>query len=345
VKLKGSSDNAAREERSWNMRIVEMARRRQWTRRTKVETKMEMQNAEIEKPKNLRAAGSVVATSGFRPHSSVGVFPGQCFFDRVAINVFAKRRKQKSEDVVVLKNLPIGARWRPYARLARGYLTVTQNPVDFYYGKFDANKSRGARISPCRLSMRSNRTPLTFAELSSAIDAFVHRGSRKEVGLVELSFDTNLCFGNVCRDLFTSARYRRDCESGRWKTIYVGSPRSHWQVRIYEKISGITRVEFVLRTRALRSLGVEQAHELLRLRTADLFELVSWREFDGIATAVQLGRTVPEPQLHACLALLRRNTSCLEKLIRGEYHILTADLLRPSIVEQTLRSMQERLIW
>ena len=282
-------------------------------------------------------------------HSSAGVFKEhfdkRCSFDRVVGDIWGRAHTQIGNAIAIEKNVPIGGPWRPYARMAQGRLVSTGNPVDIKYGKFQKQQSRKDRVAPFRILMRCGAMPLTYSQLVDAADAVADRGSRILVNLAEMTFDTTMPFELVLRDLFVTTRYRRDFENGCWRTCYCGSPRSGTQLRIYEKCPGVTRVEFVLRAPALRELGVEYASELLKLRTADLSHVARWLELDAVATAVQLGRNVPDTQLQACLALHRRNTAALEKLLRTEYRVCTSALLRPARLQDTLREMQTALIW
>jgi hypothetical protein len=66
------------------------------------------------------------------------------------------------------------------------------------------------------------------------------------------------------RGLYTRARDWLEIESGPRQTYYVGSPRSGWQVRAYQKLPDVARVEFILRPPALRTLNIKHPSDLLQ---------------------------------------------------------------------------------
>jgi hypothetical protein len=216
--------------------------------------------------------------------------------------------------------------------------------VQWKYGKYLQTPWKN-KLAPFQFTMRTDEAPLTCAQLNRAIGSVVCNGSRTLVSLAELTFDTDIPIRAVCRDVFTKARVLREMENAAGMTLYIGSPRSPWQMRVYQKTACITRVEFVLRTPVLRALNINQPQDLLLLRTANLWKLVWWRTFAPVPTAVEIGRHTSGVQTRACLALLRRSSRSLDRLLRAEYTIPTARLLHDSSIESTLRQMQDRLIW
>jgi hypothetical protein len=157
----------------------------------------------------------------------------------------------------------------------------------------------------------------------------------------ELTFDTTLEISATYRDLFARSR----CIHQVGTCWYVGSPRSGWQLRIYQRTSEVTRIEFVLRPKALRVLHIWHACDILKLRTADIWHLVNWRQFDPIRTSLMIGQRASGPAIDICLSLQRRSMRHLDSLLRREYRVQTEPLLKPSPIQELLEKMQGRLTW
>ena len=166
----------------------------------------------------------------------------KCFVDRVDINVWGMPRRGTAACITSLPSVGIASPQSQYARLGRARCSVTGNPVQWKYGNLHHARWD---LAPYRFSLRSESGPLTCAELEIAVDSVLQTRSRQVVSLVELTFDTSLEIQAIYRDLFT--RFSRVYQVGRcW---YVGGPRSAWQLRIYQKTSRVTRIEFVFHPR------------------------------------------------------------------------------------------------
>ena len=99
------------------------------------------------------------------------------------------------------------------------------------------------------------------------------------VSQVEFTFDvTGATIDYVHEHLVHGARNDvKVLSDGERQTIYVGSPRSAWQVRIYQKRCRVVRLEFVLRRAFLSRHGINQPEDLLLLRKLNVWKLISIR--------------------------------------------------------------------
>lgn len=265
-------------------------------------------------------------------------------FDGVRISVWGRLRRDFGKQIKAVRNRPIGGHDSMYSRAIKGLLEATGNPFELKYGRHPSRPR--PYIPPFQLSLWSEDLPVTWAEVSAAIDGLFAAVYSHKVSLVELTFDTDFAFEVLVRGFHTNARHFRKFEDDAGnRTMYIGSPRSPWQVRIYEKGPRITRMEFALRSKALRTLGITQGHELLQLRTADVWRWVSWQELDLFRTGIQVGKKATNPQARACEVLLRRNPRMLSRLLSSEYRIRTRALLRVSGVGRAFHQMQGKLIW
>ena len=120
--------------------------------------------------------------------------------------------------------------------------------------------------------------------------------SQIRVSQVELTFDvTGTTIDYVRQHLIHRAQSdARVLSDGERITIYVGSPRSAWQVRIYEKTITVLRLEFILRRSFLSRHGINKPEDLLLLRKLKVWDLLSIRRFSAPAVqhaSPELGRT------------------------------------------------------
>jgi hypothetical protein len=101
------------------------------------------------------------------------------------------------------------------------------------------------------------------------------------VSALELTFDfTGTSIDEVRQLPIHRAKGVRVLIDGRgWQTIYIGSPRSAWQVRIYQKTKSVVRLEFVLRRRFLSRHGIKRPEDVLLLRRINVWALLSLRRF------------------------------------------------------------------
>jgi hypothetical protein len=194
------------------------------------------------------------------------------FIDRVDFSIWGKWRRHPKPPIQVLRNIPIGGEGRMYARSIHAFCASGGNPVELKYGRIRPFPS----IPPLRLILRSERTPLTAAQVIIAQDSFVRRGFRSYLSSIELTSDIHgERLLNIRHRLPASNRSIRlfKDESGR-ETLYFGLPTSSWQLRVYEKTAAIVRVEFVLRLPFLRSHKIYQPLDVLRLSKLQLWKKI-----------------------------------------------------------------------
>ena len=125
-----------------------------------------------------------------------------------------------------------------------GTCRPTGNPFELRYGRIQP----WPKLPPLRLIGRSNSVPLTGSQLALIAQSLVRQGFNAQIRLVELTFDTQeIPIRHFRLHLFTRCRLFQELrDSAGRETFYVGSRRSPWQLRIYQKTSGIVRLEYIL---------------------------------------------------------------------------------------------------
>ena len=275
-----------------------------------------------------------------------GIFPEasdiRCFVDVTLISVFGNIRSKMGPAAANLRSFAIWSLEGLYARAISAIHSHTGNPLQLRYGPTRWFR----RVPSARLQLRSEERPLTMAECESVLDAVMEPGYRILVSFVELTWDIHdIDIDDAFRYAFTTARRFRELkdEYG-WKTKYLGSPTSPWQVRMYQKAADVLRIELVLRRSFLKAHGIESLADVERLRSMDLSKKLRFRE---------LSRERLRPDL------LRRNIGWksdtllnwqhseqeLERILRDECRIPTDDLLEDWPLEDLFRAMQRNLIW
>jgi len=205
------------------------------------------------------------------------------------------------------------------------------------------------KVPPYRLVLYSDQTPLSCAQVVLVLTSLMRLGFRVQVSRLELTFDlTGTSVEFFIRNALTTARQRRILrdECGR-RTLYLGGPRSHWQLCAYVKTDSVTRFEFRLRLSALRKLGIRQPHQIVFLRQADLLgQLVSIREVNE----AKLPGTDDGDDLTSARARVIRKwakdfSSSRFYASTKQCEVFQTEWLRPCQIERKLRHMQDRLVW
>jgi len=171
-----------------------------------------------------------------------------------------------------------------YARSRHGENRLTGNPFELKYGKLHKWK----HVAPFRLVVRSKGLPLSGAQVRLVLDSLFRKGYRCQISHVELTFDVSqYSFHSLRQNLFSHARSIVELKDllG-WNTLYVGTTRSPWELRVYQKTAACVRVEFVLRPAYLRKHGFRSIEDLVGLRKLDFADLTQFLEF-------QEGRLIP----------------------------------------------------
>lgn len=266
------------------------------------------------------------------------------FLDKVVVSVWGKRKAAIGPGVILPRNSPIGGANRPYARLVRAK-SWSGNAVAWKYGVFTRASWRH-KLAPIQTILRSDRVPISCAEFRMFTENIACARYRELVSQVELTFDTHgQDLKEIERRTFTAAKncdLKQD-KHGR-RTLYIGSARSAWQVRVYQKTSAIVRFEFIFRPAFLRVLRISAAHELLLLKRVNLATLVRWPDEKSLSILNQFMRHEQGWRLEASLDLCRYSAQEGERILRS-YGVNTSGLFPESTLDRTLRRMQSRLIW
>ena len=210
------------------------------------------------------------------------------FFDRVSLSVQGTRRRWPLDSVECRPSIPIGGPNRPYARAIHGVCLRSGNPFELRYG---ANPHY-RHLPAASLRFRSEGCPLTLDEITLVARSLFCGGFHSQVGLLEFTFDVT---GTTVFSLANRCVYSLRCElrliddNGR-HTVYIGSPRSPLQIRIYDKLSGLVRMEFVMRRRFLRLHGINQVGDVDRVRALDMPRFIrfcEWQKRSQLAKALE----------------------------------------------------------
>jgi hypothetical protein len=280
-----------------------------------------------------------------RRHKMLGVFShlsnSAAFFDTVAVHVWGKRRSMALDYLSKKDNRPIGGSGRAYARCVQGRNRRTGNPMQLKYGVMLPYKN----ISPFVVIVWAGGLPVTWADVTLVVDAFLQQGWRARIALVEFTCDTQGIPLHVFSwELCTTARAIREFEGKYGTTLCVGSPNSSWRLKIYRKDT-VVRVEFTLRSRFLLKHGISRPQELSLLRKVNLWDHVSFRKVDqthgsSLPPRIRdpwtwLGHGLPPADLPP---------SVLLKTLR-EVRVDPKPYIVRSAREKLLRHMQRNLIW
>jgi hypothetical protein len=266
------------------------------------------------------------------------------FIDKVVLSLWGDRRARPSECVQLGSTRPIGGKERQYARSLAGICVATGNAIELRYGRLVPYD----RVPPLRLALRSVAMPLTGAQVEMVSRSLIRQGFRGHVAILELTSDiTRTSVSDLRQQLFTRARYVRELhdEYGR-RTLYVGSPHSGWQLRVYDKTDSIVRVEFVLRLPFLQAHGIRRPEGVLDLARFELSHLVCFREFSQDRLAAALSGVEGGWRKQIVLEWPRRRPlQMLAQILRKDYKIDPTPLLQHSPVQLLLREMQRKLVW
>jgi hypothetical protein len=265
------------------------------------------------------------------------------FIDKAVFSVWGERRERDPSTLEFGQNRAVGGSKRMYSRLIPGTCRLSGNPFELKYGRLHPYSN----VPPFRLSVRSDAVPLSGAQASIVAGSLFRRGFRCQVSQVEFTFDTTELSPEFFRDhLITTAHSVKEVGKEGSKTLYVGGPRSLWQLRIYRKADSLMRVEFVLRRGYLQAHSIQRIDDLLRLRGLDVWAAASFPEFNEERLASVL-KTMPmcwgknilsqEPR--------RRTLRFLAGVLRWRCGVAPTPLLRHSQGDVLLRRMQRNMLW
>jgi hypothetical protein len=274
-----------------------------------------------------------------------GVFPGlvdrRAFLDKVVVSVWGEKR-ESPDKLWVTRNRPIGGANRNYARSERGVLPDSENPYELRYGTMRLQSI----IPPMYLTLRSERTQVTSSDAAKAIEFLCEEVSRATVSQVELTFDLSGVSVEWLRyRIFTRAKtFRRLRDENGRRTLYIGGRSSPWQVRIYDKMPDVVRLEFILRRLFLRKVGINSPPDLALLRDVNLASLIRIRRLNR-SVLQQYAETLDE-RPGRLLSKWLRDLSLIDlsTLARYSEWTLPQGLFVFSRVDRQIRTMQDRLI-
>jgi hypothetical protein len=266
------------------------------------------------------------------------------FIDTIKLSVWTEEKPILGQ-LVDENNDPILNGKSRYARLVEGKAPLTGNPVEIFYGKV----SRFPRVPPCQVKMRSEEVPLTGAQVNETMRLIFPAATRIQPVLVELTFDLT----KISVDYLHQHMIHRSRQWNEWwdrvrgrRTVYIGSPASAWEIRIYKKTERVVRLELILRKRILPDNGILQPDNVLTLRSLKLQPMFSLRKLSRprVAAATKSWND-PYWQDVACywdyyggpLQLLCRMLNG-----RGDK---TGRLFPLARFQRTLETMQANLIW
>lgn len=258
------------------------------------------------------------------------------FFDKVVVEVWGEKRKRKTNRTVETLNLPVGGPGRFYGRCSRRRSVASGNHFQVLYGITKPFKN----LSPFKVTFWAGRRPVLCSDVMLVLESLMRRGYRARVSSVEVAFDVDEYFlEQFTEELCTRAQLRE--VKG---TLYAGGVRSPWQVKFYNRIDLLSRIEFTFRSMFLRRHGIGSVPELYLLRKTHLWDLVSFREVDQ-----SRGGELP-PRIKVPWARLERGmppalpASIILKHLR-EMRIKPSRWVVPSPRETLLRRMQRNLIF
>jgi hypothetical protein len=197
--------------------------------------------------------------------------------------------------------------------------------------------------------MRSEEVPLTGAQVNETMRLLFPNATEIKPVKAELTFDlTKVSVNYLHQHMIHGARqwYEWTDRVGRRRTVYIGSPTSDWQIRIYDKTERVVRLELILRRGILPENGILQPDNVVKLRSLDLQPLFSLRRFSRPrVAAATMGWNDPYWQDVACN--WERSGSSLQRLCnmlvgRGDK---TGSLFPLSRRQRNLERMQGNLIW
>lgn len=264
------------------------------------------------------------------------------FVDTIVLSIYGEGRP-RTADLVNPKSRAILVGKSKYARQLEATWNLTGNPIEIKYGKV----SRYPAVPPIQMRVRSESIPLTGAQVTKLVKSVFPHAREVRISSVELTFDcAGMSFSRICETVEHRAQERRRKGSRRgWRTLYVGSPRSFWFAKIYEKAKGILRFEFTFNRSYLTAKGMIRPNDLVALRNIRLRSLLSVREFSRarLAAATQEWNATMREVLWDWTPKQRGLQKLREILAMNGLQI--SKVLRGSKEQRQLEAMLRLLVW
>lgn len=249
------------------------------------------------------------------------------FVDTLVLSIRGARKKRTGYKVRLGRNVPIASHSSNYARTQHGHCCLTGNPLEVRYGRIRPSRKR---VPPFSVVIRSEVTPVTLESAVASVEALFRKGYRATISRFELTFDTHIPLRFIARHAVCRLRMRN------WRgSLYFGSARSDWQIRVYQKAPGITRVEWVLRRGFLQSFGINSLQKIKDAAQLPIFGSFALREFrQGGATRLRHRGLVTGP-----VRMRRFRKFCSKHSLSFRYWTATCP------EERLLRRMLSRFVW
>jgi len=171
------------------------------------------------------------------------------------------------------------------------------------------------------------------------------RGYKAVIASLEVTFYTDrIPQARFARHLCSRARERTYRDKNGKTTIYGGSTRGPWDLRLYEKTDSIVRVEFILRSSSLRALSIRKPQDLLLVKSAQLWQKVGFHEVNSSKLQL-LPQRVRKRLLERGVTLQACTPA---RVLERELRRASVNPRRWVVLsdgENLLRRMQSRLIW
>lgn len=292
------------------------------------------------KKKTKRNDEVVVARNGVFPE----LISSMAMIDKMVVSVTGQRLKRVGPNVELGDNRAVGGKKSFYARCVHGRCKPTGNPFQFLYGK----QVKFPNVPDMRLTLRSEQRPLSASEAFLVLHSLFGRSVRAVVASLEVTFDLkDFRFERLARQLLSRARRRRElCDATGRRTLYLGGPRSDWQLRVYSKRVGVLRCEVILRRPFLKVRKIAHVEDVLLVKQVNLWKLIWLRSFDDRALRACLRRVNNSrvANLWAESVCITPTTDLLTEL-RDYFHVDGLPLLRVAAAERVMRRMQQNLVW
>ena len=264
------------------------------------------------------------------------------FVDKLVLGIHGKLRRRLPKTIDKTANLAIGGPGRPYARSQHGIYLPSGNPFELKYGR----NRRFRNLYDAKLTVRSERNPLSSQEVSNIGNCLFLGGKRTILNSVEFTSDVSIPFRYFENHVMTRARSVRTLvdDQGR-QTLYAGSPGAGWMLRVYQRAETTTRVEFVFRRWFLAKKGIIDLTDLGALRDVPLNRLVQFPEVCSRALEGLVAGRVTGKQLKIILEWPQRRPIAMLLDILRDYGLPGDQILRTSAVEEMLLKMQKSFTW
>lgn len=238
---------------------------------------------------------------------------------------------------------PIGGKRRRYAQQLRFVHKPTGNRIWVSYGPF----VEFPNLPPYMVKLFSEGEPLTLSEVEAIRQGLFRVGAEFQPSEVELTFDvTRYSISEVRATALNKAERYRLLGNRKGRTIYLGSPKSPWQLRTYEKpdFAGVLRIEFILRRSFLADRDINSPERLIQAKNINLSELVGFWRIDPSMLVSEL----PEISGWRKEFLLGDQLWMVEKagVLRQGWGIKPRLVSRRlTEIDELLQAMQAKLVW